>query len=67
METNNAGAPQAWYVYSMGLIGREDVAGNYQMYHYDLRDSTMDLTDAHGQVTDTYDERRYKPATVLVQ
>lgn len=54
METNNAGAPQAWYVYSMGLIGREDVAGNYQMYHYDLRDSTIGLTDAHGQVTDTY-------------
>ncbi|WP_145953895.1 hypothetical protein [Paenibacillus bovis] len=62
METNNAGAPQAWYVYSMGLIGREDAAGNYQMYHYDLRDNTMDLTSAHGQVTNMYDERRYKPA-----
>lgn len=38
----------------MGLIGREDAAGNYQTYHYDLRGSTIALTDAQGQVTDTY-------------
>ena len=54
METDNAGAPQAWYVYGMGLIGREDAAGNYQTYHYDLRGSTIALTDAQGRVTDTY-------------
>ncbi|WP_235338322.1 DUF6531 domain-containing protein, partial [Paenibacillus wulumuqiensis] len=53
METDNAGTPQAWYVYGMGLIGREDAAGNYQTYHYDLRGSTIALTDAQGQVTDT--------------
>ncbi|ANF95588.1 hypothetical protein AR543_05930 [Paenibacillus bovis] len=57
METDNIGAPQAWYVYGMGLIGREDAAGNYQTYHYDLRGSTMALTDAQGQVTDTYGEQ----------
>ncbi|WP_458120145.1 polymorphic toxin-type HINT domain-containing protein [Paenibacillus sp. Z6-24] len=54
METDNAGTPQAWYVYGMGLIGREDAAGNYQTYHFDLRGSTIALTDAQGQVTDTY-------------
>ncbi|WP_458120138.1 hypothetical protein [Paenibacillus sp. Z6-24] len=54
METDNAGTPQAWYVYGMGLIRREDAAGNYQTYHYDLRGSTIALTDTQGQVTNTY-------------
>ncbi|WP_017814599.1 RHS repeat-associated core domain-containing protein [Paenibacillus shenyangensis] len=48
MEIDNAGALQAWYVYSMGLIRREDAAGNYQTYHYDLRGSTIALTDTNG-------------------
>ncbi|MEJ8307395.1 RHS repeat-associated core domain-containing protein [Saccharibacillus sacchari] len=54
METDAAGTPQAWYVYGLGLIGREDAAGSYQTYHYDLRGSTVALTDEQGQVTDTY-------------
>jgi len=41
-------------MYGGGLIGREDAVGNYQTYHYDLRGSTIALTDAQGQVTDTY-------------
>lgn len=54
METDAAGTPQARYVYGLGLIGREDAAGNYQTYHYDMRGSTTALTSEQGQVTDTY-------------
>ncbi|WP_188669558.1 RHS repeat-associated core domain-containing protein [Saccharibacillus kuerlensis] len=59
METDAAGTPQAWYVYGLGLIGREDAAGQYQTYHYDLRGSTTALTDEQGQVTDTYSYDTY--------
>jgi RHS repeat-associated protein len=41
-------------VYGLGLISREDAAGNDQTYHYDMRGSTIALTDAKGQITDTY-------------
>ncbi len=54
METDAQGSPQAWYVYGLGLISREDAAGNEQTYHYDMRGSTIALTDANGQITDTY-------------
>ncbi|WP_309808628.1 pre-toxin TG domain-containing protein [Paenibacillus hunanensis] len=54
METDAQGTPQAWYVYGLGLISREDAAGHNQTNHYDLRGSTIALTDATGQVTDTY-------------
>ncbi|QDH21685.1 RHS repeat-associated core domain-containing protein [Saccharibacillus brassicae] len=59
METDTAGTPQARYVYGLGLIGREDAAGKYQTYHYDLRGSTVALTDEQGQVTDTYSYDTY--------
>ncbi|WP_156950970.1 polymorphic toxin-type HINT domain-containing protein [Saccharibacillus sacchari] len=59
METDAAGTPQAWYVYGLGLIGREDAAGSYQTYHYDLRGSTTALTNEQGQVTDTYSYDTY--------
>ncbi|WP_172253550.1 polymorphic toxin-type HINT domain-containing protein [Saccharibacillus deserti] len=54
METDAAGTPQARYVYGLGLIGREDAAGSYRTYHYDMRGSTLALTGEQGQVTDTY-------------
>ncbi|WP_411343872.1 RHS repeat-associated core domain-containing protein [Paenibacillus sp. WLX1005] len=54
METDASGTPQAWYVYGQGLISREDASGNYQTYQYDMRGSTIALTDNKGQVTDTY-------------
>lgn len=62
METDASGTPSAWYVYGLGLIGREDAAG-YRAYHYDRRGSTVALTDAAGAVTDTY---RYGPYGELV-
>ncbi|WCT56588.1 pre-toxin TG domain-containing protein [Paenibacillus kyungheensis] len=53
METDASGKPTAWYVYGNGLIGRQDANGAYQSYHYDRRGSTIALTDAKGQLTDT--------------
>ncbi|MFD1886780.1 RHS repeat-associated core domain-containing protein [Paenibacillus wenxiniae] len=54
METDGSGNPTAWYVYGLGLISRYDASGNMQTYHYDLRGSTIALTDDKGNVTDTY-------------
>ncbi|WP_322906643.1 RHS repeat-associated core domain-containing protein [Paenibacillus campi] len=54
METEGNGNPTAWYVYGLGLISRYDASGTMQTYHYDLRGSTIALTDAKGNVTDTY-------------
>lgn len=59
MELDGQGQTQAWYVYGLGLIGREDAAGNYQTYHYDRRGSTVALTDEAGQVTDLYTYGNY--------
>lgn len=59
METDASGKPTAWYVYGNGLIGRQDANGAYQSYHYDRRGSTIALTDAKGQLTDTYSYGTY--------
>lgn len=42
-----------YYVYGIGLIGHQDANG-YGVYHFDLRGSTVALTDADGTVTDRY-------------
>ncbi|WP_245700238.1 pre-toxin TG domain-containing protein, partial [Paenibacillus glacialis] len=39
MELDAEGTPKAYYVYGLGLIGREDTQGNYQSYHSDIRGS----------------------------
>src|SRR5699024_6155824 len=41
------------YIYGNGLIAQENSSGYYS-YHYDLRGSTIALTNASGTVTDTY-------------
>jgi RHS repeat-associated protein len=53
METTAAGVATAYYVYGLGLISRED-ATTYKSYHYDLRGSTLKLTNSTGTVTDSY-------------
>ncbi|WP_027086692.1 RHS repeat-associated core domain-containing protein [Cohnella panacarvi] len=53
-ETDEEGNVKAKYVYGLGLIGRYVARGRYQSYHYDLRGSTVMLTDEHGKVTDRY-------------
>ncbi|WP_186786051.1 polymorphic toxin-type HINT domain-containing protein [Paenibacillus agilis] len=54
METNEQDQAQVYYVYGLGLIGREDASGAYATYHYDRRGSTKALTNPVGEVTDTY-------------
>ena len=41
------------------ILIKTDAAGKYQTYHYDLRGSTVALTDEQGQVTDTYSYDTY--------
>ena len=41
------------YVYGKGLIG-EEVSGVFKTYHFDCRGSTIAITDASGNITDTF-------------
>ena len=63
METTPAGEVIAYYVYGLGLLGRETADGAYHTYHYDYRGSTVALTDLTGAVTDRY---YYDPFGALV-
>ncbi|MEW6183575.1 MAG: PQQ-binding-like beta-propeller repeat protein [Bacillota bacterium] len=49
----DASGNQTFYVYGLGLIGQEE-NGAYRTYHYDLRGSTVALTDTTGNVTDRF-------------
>ena len=59
METDANGNPLAYYVYGLGLLGREDASGAYQSYHYDRRGSTVAMTALDGTITDTYEYGPY--------
>ena len=41
------------YVYGKGLIG-EEVNNTFKTYHFDCRGSTIAITDASGNITDTF-------------
>ena len=41
------------YVYGRGLIG-EETSGAFKTYHFDCRGSTIAITDASGNITDTF-------------
>ena len=41
------------YVYGRGLIG-EEVGNTFKTYHFDCRGSTIAITDATGNITDTF-------------
>ncbi len=41
------------YVYGRGLIG-EEVSGAFKTYHFDCRGSTVAITGANGNITDTF-------------
>ena len=41
------------YVYGRGLIG-EEVNNTFKTYHFDCRGSTVAITDASGNITDTF-------------
>lgn len=53
---------QTFYTYGLGLIGEQNSAG-YKAYHYDLRGSTVMLTDINGAATDTF---QYGPYGELI-
>jgi RHS repeat-associated protein len=60
MEKDGSGSVKAWYVYGLGMIGRQDATGNsYKIYHYDRRGSTVALTDTTGAITGTYSYAPY--------
>jgi RHS repeat-associated protein len=48
-----SGATTTYYIYGLGLIG-EETNGTYTAYHFDSRGSTVALTDASGNVTDSF-------------
>ncbi|HHY30026.1 MAG TPA: hypothetical protein GX520_04935, partial [Syntrophaceticus sp.] len=37
---------------AQGLVGSEDIYGDYWVYHYDYRGSTVALTDIGGEIID---------------
>lgn len=53
---------QTFYVYGLGLIG-EETQGTYRTYHYDLRGSTVALTDENGNDTDRFEYGPYGELT----
>ncbi len=53
---------QTYYVYGLGLIGQE-TNGDYQAYHFDLRGSTVALSDESGNVVDRF---QYSPYAGLM-
>ncbi len=57
-----ADGTQTYYVYGLGLIGQEQ-NGEYLSYHFDLRGSTVALTDESGQVVERF---QYSPYGLLM-
>ena len=53
-ETDAAGAITAYYVYGLGLISKVLPDGTAHYYHYDSRGSTIAITDAGENITDSY-------------
>ena len=51
--TKTTGGVVTKYVYGRGLIG-EEVSNAFKTYHFDCRGSTIAITDASGNITDTF-------------
>ena len=47
------GNTKTYYIYGLGLIGEESNSV-YKSYHYDLRGSTVALSNINGAVTDRF-------------
>lgn len=52
--TDEAGAVQSDYIYGLGLLARIGKEDKIQLYHFDAQHNTVALTDADGNITDTY-------------
>jgi RHS repeat-associated protein len=57
-----ADGTQTFYVYGLGLVGQE-TNGEYTNYHFDLRGSTVALTDKTAQVIERF---QYSPYGLLL-
>nr|AKQ05356.1 YD repeat-containing protein [uncultured delta proteobacterium Rifle_16ft_4_minimus_27247] len=53
-ETDAAGSITAYYVYGLGLVSKVLPDGTAYYYHYDSSGSTIALTDAVENITDSY-------------
>ena len=53
-ETDDQGAILRYYLYGDGLVSQIDATGNHRYYHYDPTGHTLALSDATGNVSDTY-------------
>ncbi|MDQ0087461.1 hypothetical protein J2T12_000855 [Paenibacillus anaericanus] len=66
MELDENVVAKAYYVYGLGLIGREDISEQYLSYHSDIRGSTTLLSDEQSRITDRYiDPLGFLPYTRL--
>jgi RHS repeat-associated protein len=54
LETDVNNSPDAYYLYGIGLAQRITPAGETATYHFDIRGSTVAITDSQGIVTDSY-------------
>ena len=53
-ETDSGGTVTAYYIYGRGLISRISASGTPLYYHFDVRGSTVALSDSTGTLTDAY-------------
>ena len=53
-DTDGSGNINSYYIYGRGLISRIASSGAALYYHYDVRGSTIALSDASGNQTDQY-------------
>jgi len=53
-ETNANGTVTGYYVYGIGLISRIETDDTRHFYHFNNRGDTVALTDASGDITDSY-------------
>ena len=53
-EADAAGTITAYYVYGRGLVSRISAGGTPSYYHYDVRGSTIALSDSSTNMTDKY-------------
>ncbi|MCI0559673.1 MAG: DUF6531 domain-containing protein [Nitrososphaera sp.] len=53
-ETDTGGNITAYYIYGLGLLSRVAADGTEATYHYDVRGSTIALSDVAGALSDSY-------------
>jgi RHS repeat-associated protein len=68
MEKDNNGNPLYYYVYGLGLVYRIKAATNaVSCYHYDLRGSTVAMTDINKNITHKYSYKPFGELAAIVE